>query len=82
MSTENQLVALDDISIDKAPAIYGHNKLNAYVALAREADIAHKTAVLTSIKEAFMGAGITEEQAKTIINMIRKGEVPSVSITY
>ncbi|HAQ86555.1 MAG TPA: hypothetical protein DCR78_08945 [Pseudomonas sp.] len=36
MSTENQLVALDDISIDKAPAIYGHNKLNAYVALARE----------------------------------------------
>ena len=51
-------------------------------AKAREADIAHKTAVLTSIKEAFMGAGITEEQAKTIINMIRKGEVPSVSITY
>jgi len=36
MSTENQLVALDDISIDKAPAIYGHNKLTAYVALARE----------------------------------------------
>jgi hypothetical protein len=51
-------------------------------AKAREADIAHKTAVLTSIKEAFMGAGITEEQAKAIINMIRKGEVPSVSITY
>lgn len=36
MSTENQLVALDDISIDKAPAIYGHNKLTAYVAMARE----------------------------------------------
>jgi len=51
-------------------------------AKAREADIAHKTTVLTSIKEAFMGAGITEEQAKAIINMIRKGEVPSVSITY
>jgi len=51
-------------------------------AKAREADIAHKTAVLTSIKEAFMGAGVTEEQAKAIINMIRKGEVPSVSITY
>lgn len=51
-------------------------------AKAREADIAHKTAVLTSIKEAFMGAGITEEQAKAIINMIRKGEVPSVSINY
>ncbi|RMI00492.1 hypothetical protein [Stutzerimonas nitrititolerans] len=51
-------------------------------AKAREADIAHKTAVLTSIKEAFMAAGVTEEQAKAIINMIRKGEVPSVSITY
>ncbi|KJJ61522.1 phage protein [Pseudomonas sp. 10B238] len=51
-------------------------------AKAREADIAHKTAVLTAIKEAFMGAGITEEQAKAVINMIRKGEVPSVSITY
>ncbi len=51
-------------------------------AKAREADIAHKTAVLTSIKEAFMAAGITEDQAKAVINMIRKGEVPSVSITY
>ncbi|MGE4335333.1 MAG: hypothetical protein AB7E55_05070 [Pigmentiphaga sp.] len=51
-------------------------------AKAREADIAHKTAVLTSIKEAFMSAGVTEEQAKAIINMIRKGEVPSVSINY
>lgn len=51
-------------------------------AKAREADTAHKTAVLTAIKEAFMGAGITEDQAKAVINMIRKGEVPSVSITY
>lgn len=51
-------------------------------AKAREADIKHKTAVLTSIKEAFMGAGITEDQAKAVINMIRKGEVPSVSIIY
>lgn len=49
---------------------------------AREADIAHKTAVLTSIKESFMQAGITEGQAKAIINMIRKGDVPSVSIQY
>lgn len=49
---------------------------------AREADLAHKTAVLTGIKEAFMRAGITEDQAKAIVNMIRKGEVPSVSIQY
>ncbi|WP_330113959.1 hypothetical protein SA496_14395 [Pseudomonas sp. JS3066] len=51
-------------------------------AAAREADIANKTAVLTSIKEAFMKTGITEDQAKSIVNLIRKGEVPSVSITY
>jgi len=51
-------------------------------AKAREADTAHKTAVLTAIKEALMGAGITEDQARAVINMIRKGEVPSVSITY
>lgn len=49
---------------------------------AREADIAHKTAVLSGIKQAFMRSGITEDQAKAVINMIRKGEVPSVSISY
>lgn len=49
---------------------------------AREADLAHKTAVLTGIKEAFMRVRITEDQAKAIVNMIRKGEVPSVSIEY
>jgi hypothetical protein len=37
MSTENQLVAIEDISIDKAPAIFGHNKLSAYVEVARAA---------------------------------------------
>lgn len=36
MSTESQLVPLEDISADKAPVIYGHNKLSAYVALARD----------------------------------------------
>lgn len=29
-----------------------------------------------------MKTGITEDQAKSIVNLIRKGEVPSVSITY
>lgn len=51
-------------------------------AKAREADVAHKAAVLTSIKEVFMKAGITEEQARAVINLIRKGEAPNVSITY
>ncbi|SFI70795.1 hypothetical protein SAMN05216206_2797 [Pseudomonas guineae] len=51
-------------------------------AKAREADTAHKTAVLTAIKESFMLAGITEAQARAVINMIRREEVPRVSITY
>lgn len=51
-------------------------------AAAREADVAHKTAILTSIKEAFMTTGVSEDQARAIIHMIRKGEVPSVSISY
>lgn len=49
---------------------------------AREADVAHKTAVLSGIKAEFMKAGITEDQAKAVVNMIRKGEVPNVTITY
>lgn len=36
MSADTQLIALEDISADAAPAIYGHNKLTAYVAQARE----------------------------------------------
>jgi len=51
-------------------------------AAAREADVANKAAVLTGIKESFMQAGVSEEQAKAIVNMIRRGEVPSVSIQY
>lgn len=37
MTTETSLIALEDISVDKAPAIYGHNKLTAYVEAARAA---------------------------------------------
>ena len=48
----------------------------------READMAHKTAVLTAAKEAVMKAGVTEEQAKAVINLIRKGLVPSVTISF
>jgi hypothetical protein len=51
-------------------------------AKAREADQAHKQSVLTAAKEAVMLAGITEDQARSIINMIRKGEVPNVSISF
>lgn len=48
----------------------------------READTAHRAAILTAAKEAVMQAGITEEQARAVINMIRRGLVPSVQITY
>ncbi|MGQ7956470.1 hypothetical protein ACUTAF_01905 [Pseudomonas sp. SP16.1] len=37
MSTETQVIAIEEISADKAPSIYGHNKLSAYVEVARAA---------------------------------------------
>ena len=37
MSTETQVVTVEDISADRAPAIFGHNKLSAYVEAARAA---------------------------------------------
>lgn len=51
-------------------------------AQAREADIAHKTAVLRSAKEAVIGAGITEAQAVAVINLIRKGLIPNVTLSF
>lgn len=51
-------------------------------ARAREADIANKTAVLTAAKEAVMQAGITEEQAKAVVNLVRRGLIPNVSISF
>lgn len=51
-------------------------------ARAREDDLAHKAAVLTAIKESFMGVGLSEQQARDVINLIRKGDVPNISISY
>ena len=51
-------------------------------ARAREADIANKTAVLTAAKEAVMQAGITEAQAKAVVNLVRRGLIPNVSISF
>lgn len=48
----------------------------------READAAHRLSVLTSIKEAVMRAGITEEEARAVVRLIARGEVPRVHITY
>lgn len=51
-------------------------------AAAREADQANKVAVLTAAKVALMQSGITEEQAREVVNLIRHGKVPKISITY
>lgn len=51
-------------------------------AAAREADVANKTAVLKAAKEAVMTAGVTEDQARAVINLIRQGLVPNVSIAF
>lgn len=51
-------------------------------AKAREADRAHKGAILKAAKEAILKAGVTEEQAKAIVKMIAAGNVPAVSIQY
>lgn len=51
-------------------------------AAAREADRAHKGAVLKAAKEAVMTVGITEDQAREVIKLIAAGGVPQVYIAY
>jgi hypothetical protein len=51
-------------------------------AKAREADRAHKGSVLKGAKEAIMGAGLSEEQAKAVVKLIAAGQVPNVKIQY
>lgn len=46
-------------------------------------NITHALSVLTAAKDALMNeAGLSEEQARTVINLIRQGKVPAVSISY
>jgi hypothetical protein len=49
---------------------------------AREDDMAHKAEVLGAAKKAILLSGVTEEQAKEIVNRIRHGLVPNVSIKF
>jgi hypothetical protein len=51
-------------------------------ARAREADRAHKSATLKAAKEAIMGAGLSEDQAKAVVKLIAAGQVPNVKIQY
>jgi len=48
----------------------------------READMAHKGAVMRAAKEALIGMNITEELAKAIVLKIARGEVPNVTINF
>lgn len=49
---------------------------------AREADQAHRSAVMKAAKEAIMTCGVDEDTAKKIVLLIRSGEVPNVSLRF
>lgn len=51
-------------------------------AAAREADRNHRQAVLRAAKEAVMGCGIAEDQARDVIKLIAAGQVPNVKIHF
>jgi hypothetical protein len=48
----------------------------------READQAHRSAVMKAAKEAIMTCGVDEDTAKKIVLLIRSGEVPNVSLRF
>ena len=48
----------------------------------READKKHRAKINREILVALVGAGISEEVAKTVITVIAKGSVPNVKIVY
>lgn len=49
---------------------------------ARDADKAHKTAVMKAAKEAIMTCGTDEETARKIVLLIRAGDVPNISLMF
>ncbi|MFN3456883.1 MAG: hypothetical protein ACK4Z8_04825 [Novosphingobium sp.] len=49
---------------------------------AREADQAHRSAVMKAAKEAIMTCGVDEDTAKKIVLLIRSGEVPNVILRF
>jgi colicin import membrane protein len=49
---------------------------------ARDADKAHRSAVMKAAKEAIMTCGTDEETAKKIVLLIRSGEVPNVTLRF
>ncbi|WP_336747848.1 cell envelope biogenesis protein TolA [Pantoea vagans] len=51
-------------------------------AAARAADVAHRKAVNNKALADLIAVGLTEEQARTVITAIAKGEVTAIRITY
>lgn len=79
-----ELIPLDEISADKAPAIYGCNVLDHYVDVARAevTDTKHKAAINRAAMEAFIAGGMPEECAKMAVTLIAKARIPNVKISY
>ena len=48
----------------------------------REANKAHKKAINNNVVQALMQTGISEDQAKQVVIMLNKGQVPHVQINY
>ena len=81
-SIERQRVAAENATQAEAQRIANEKAEEARQAKAREDDVAHKAEVLGAAKKAILLSGVTEEQAREIVNRIRAGLVPNVSIKF
>jgi len=81
-SAKRQADAVEQARLDEIQRQANEKAEQDRQAAAREADVAHKTKVLGDAKQAILLAGVTEDQAREIVNRIRAGLVPNVSITF
>lgn len=81
-SIERQRVAAENATQAEAQRIANEKAEETRQAQAREDDVAHKTEVLGAAKKAILLSGVTEDQAREIVNRIRAGLVPNVSIKF
>ncbi|MEB0078056.1 hypothetical protein QN386_17850 [Pseudomonas sp. CCI3.2] len=72
MSAEQQLITIDDISADNAPAIYGHNSLHRYVEAARQSIVA-EVPDLSSVKGRKRIAHLAAEVARSKTGVDKAG---------
>lgn len=81
-SIERQRVAAENATQAEAQRIANEKAEEDRQTKAREDDVAHKAEVLGAAKKAILLSGVTEEQAREIVNRIRAGLVPNVSIKF